>query len=49
MRALLPAVRKAMHKSLGILGDSIRLFGPDCVYASFNGGKDAVVILHLRE
>lgn len=43
------AVRKAMQKSLGILEDAIRLFGPECVYASFNGGKDAVVILHLCE
>jgi hypothetical protein len=43
------AVRRAMQKSLGILEDAIRLFGPECVYASFNGGKDAVVILHLCE
>uniref|UniRef100_A0A7S3JTC1 FAD synthase n=1 Tax=Aureoumbra lagunensis TaxID=44058 RepID=A0A7S3JTC1_9STRA len=40
---LMPIVRR----SLRILSDAIRIFGVDSIYVSFNGGKDAVVILHL--
>ncbi|KAJ8611382.1 hypothetical protein CTAYLR_006498 [Chrysophaeum taylorii] len=36
-----------VNRSLTILANAIRVFGSDAVYASFNGGKDAVVILHL--
>lgn len=38
---------KRVSTALKVLSDAIRVFGPDAVYASFNGGKDAVVILHL--
>ena len=40
---LRPLVRRALKR----LTDALRVFGPDAVYASFNGGKDACVILHL--
>jgi len=33
--------------ALGVLTDAFRLYGPECVYGSYNGGKDAVVIMHL--
>ena len=33
--------------SLRVLEDAFRVFGGDAVYASFNGGKDACVVLHL--
>lgn len=44
---LLPADCAAFNASLSVLVDSFRLFGPDKVYGSFNGGKDAVAVLHL--
>ncbi|KAL8446533.1 hypothetical protein Emed_004987 [Eimeria media] len=34
-------------EALELLVDVLRIFGPDKVVLSFNGGKDAVVILHL--
>ena len=33
--------------SLGVMRDAFRLYGPERVVSSFNGGKDAVAILHL--
>ena len=39
---------KGMYQSaLAVLGDAFRIYGPECVYGSYNGGKDAVVIMHL--
>jgi FAD synthetase len=40
-------LRHKIDHSIKILEDALRVFGPDAVYASFNGGKDACVILHL--
>ncbi len=37
----------ALNCSMSILCDALRLFGPEKVTVSFNGGKDAVVVLHL--
>ena len=37
----------AQKRALSVMRDAYRLYGPDKVVASFNGGKDAVVILHL--
>jgi 3'-phosphoadenosine 5'-phosphosulfate sulfotransferase (PAPS reductase)/FAD synthetase len=37
----------AARNALMVLKDALRLFGPDCVIASYNGGKDAVAIMHL--
>lgn len=31
-----------------VLADSLRLYGPDQLIGSYNGGKDAVVIMHLH-
>lgn len=36
-----------MHTALDVLDDALRLYGPRHIYSSFNGGKDAVVIMHL--
>ena len=33
---------------LQVLRDSLRLYGPDQLIGSYNGGKDAVVIMHLH-
>jgi len=41
------ALAERVARALQTLTDALRIFGPDAVYASFNGGKDAVVILHL--
>ena len=38
---------RAIGGGLSILGDAFRLYRPEEVVTSFNGGKDAVVILHL--
>jgi len=38
---------RALKRGLGVCRDALRLYGPNGVVASFNGGKDAVVILHL--
>jgi len=38
-----PHIRAALTS----LSDALRIFGPECVIASYNGGKDAVVIMHL--
>jgi 3'-phosphoadenosine 5'-phosphosulfate sulfotransferase (PAPS reductase)/FAD synthetase len=47
-RAAASGHRGALHRAaLGVLGDALRLFGPDHVFGSFNGGKDACVIMHL--
>ena len=37
----------ALTQALQILADALRLYGPEAVVTSFNGGKDAVVVLHL--
>ena len=37
---------RALKRGLGVLTNALRLYGADIV-CSFNGGKDAVVILHL--
>ncbi len=37
----------ALNSSMSILCDALRLFGPEKVTPSFNGGKDAVVVMHL--
>lgn len=37
----------AVREALGVLRDALRLYGPYGVYGSYNGGKDAVVIMHL--
>ena len=36
-----------MSKRMQHDSDALRIFGSDAVYASFNGGKDACVIMHL--
>ena len=36
-----------IQKSLGILADALRLYGPKSVVASYNGGKDADVVMQL--
>eukprot|EP00596_Hydrurales_sp_CCMP1899_P000616 CAMPEP_0119050402 /NCGR_PEP_ID=MMETSP1177-20130426/69741_1 /TAXON_ID=2985 /ORGANISM="Ochromonas sp, Strain CCMP1899" /LENGTH=524 /DNA_ID=CAMNT_0007028761 /DNA_START=373 /DNA_END=1947 /DNA_ORIENTATION=+ len=38
---------KPLNKALDILSDALRLYGKEQLFASYNGGKDAVVVLHL--
>jgi 3'-phosphoadenosine 5'-phosphosulfate sulfotransferase (PAPS reductase)/FAD synthetase len=42
-----PKLGTAIHSALDVLDNTLRLYGPDNVYSSYNGGKDAVVIMHL--
>eukprot|EP00468_Gymnochlora_sp_CCMP2014_P008482 CAMPEP_0167746586 /NCGR_PEP_ID=MMETSP0110_2-20121227/3791_1 /TAXON_ID=629695 /ORGANISM="Gymnochlora sp., Strain CCMP2014" /LENGTH=589 /DNA_ID=CAMNT_0007631359 /DNA_START=147 /DNA_END=1916 /DNA_ORIENTATION=+ len=42
-----PTIRGSISKSLGILSQAFRVYGPRSVIISFNGGKDAVVGMHL--
>eukprot|EP00605_Chrysophyceae_sp_TOSAG23-4_P002274 GSChrysophyteH1.ASY1.ANO1.2519.1 assembled CDS len=36
-----------LKESMFTLFEALRIYGPDQLFASFNGGKDAVVIMHL--
>lgn len=36
-----------VNNALDILSDALRLFGPTQLFSSYNGGKDADVIMHL--
>jgi 3'-phosphoadenosine 5'-phosphosulfate sulfotransferase (PAPS reductase)/FAD synthetase len=38
---------KPLNSALDILSDALRLYGSEQLFASYNGGKDAVVVLHL--
>lgn len=40
-------ISSRVNSALDILYDALRLYGPDQVFSSYNGGKDAVVIMHL--
>jgi FAD synthetase len=40
-------ISERIKESLDIIWDALRLYGPEQLYCSFNGGKDAVVIMHL--
>eukprot|EP01039_Chlorochromonas_danica_P009248 gene9248-10211_t len=40
-------ISKHVNHALDVLTDSLRLYGPDKVFSSYNGGKDADVIMHL--
>ena len=37
----------ALKHALQTLADALRLYGPEALVTSFNGGKDAIVVLHL--
>lgn len=41
------SLAKSIKFALMTLADSLRLFGPRALVTSFNGGKDAVVLMHL--
>ena len=41
------ALGRGLKKGLGVLTQALRLYGEDKVVTAFNGGKDAVVVLHL--
>lgn len=36
-----------VNSALDTLSDALRLYGPDLLLSSYNGGKDADVIMHL--
>lgn len=36
-----------LNKALDSLSDALRLYGPDRIFSSYNGGKDADIIMHL--
>jgi len=42
-----PYVAPGIQEALNVLDHAYRLYGPESVICSFNGGKDAVVILQL--
>jgi hypothetical protein len=41
------ALGRGLKQGLGVLTQALRLYGEDKVVTAFNGGKDAVVVLHL--
>jgi FAD synthetase len=43
-----PSLKEAITKSLDDLNGAYRLYGPEFVVGSYNGGKDAVAIMHLQ-
>lgn len=42
-----PDLFSKIQTALDIIEQGIRLYGPSRIFASYNGGKDAVVIMHL--
>jgi hypothetical protein len=40
-------ISSQINSALDTLLDALRLFGPSHVFSSYNGGKDADVIMHL--
>ena len=40
-------IASQLNSALDILTDALRLYGPNQLFSSYNGGKDAVVIMHL--
>jgi 3'-phosphoadenosine 5'-phosphosulfate sulfotransferase (PAPS reductase)/FAD synthetase len=40
-------ISKPINHALNLLLDAFRLYGPDRVFSSYNGGKDADIIMHL--
>jgi FAD synthetase len=42
-----PALRLPLKAALDAIGAALRLYGPERLLLSFNGGKDATVLLHL--
>ena len=41
------ALGRGLKQGLGVITQALRLYGEDKVVTAFNGGKDAVVVLHL--
>jgi FAD synthetase len=42
-----PYMSTQLHTALDVVEQALRLYGPSHVFASYNGGKDAVVVMHL--
>ena len=40
-------IREAVDVALDCLGDALRLYGPSLLLSSYNGGKDADIVMHL--
>ena len=40
-------IAEKLHNAIDILTDALRLYGPDQLFSSYNGGKDAVVLMHI--
>jgi hypothetical protein len=40
-------ISRHINNALNVLSDSLRLYGPNHVFSSYNGGKDADIIMHL--
>eukprot|EP01038_Epipyxis_sp_PR26KG_P009445 gene9445-12726_t len=40
-------ISKPLNRALEVLSDALRLYGPNSLFSSYNGGKDADVIMHL--
>ncbi|CAM9334039.1 unnamed protein product [Chrysoparadoxa australica] len=43
-----PYLGASVAASLNVYEDALRLYGPEKLISSYNGGKDAVVIMHLH-
>lgn len=40
-------IQKDIKVALEVMSGAIRLFGPEYIFSSYNGGKDAAIIMHL--
>lgn len=40
-------IEKDIKVALDVMSGAIRLFGPEYIFSSYNGGKDAAIIMHL--
>mmetsp|Transcript_9286 Transcript_9286/g.22837 ORF Transcript_9286/g.22837 Transcript_9286/m.22837 type:complete len:429 (-) Transcript_9286:262-1548(-) len=46
-KRIVDAENSLFKDAVGIVASALRLYGPNAVMASFNGGKDATVVLHV--
>jgi hypothetical protein len=42
-----PFISDVLHTAMNVYKDGLRLYGPDRLFTSYNGGKDAVVVMQV--